>query len=208
LKNPLTYQRTEYDCGLTTLLNAISFLFDREEIPPEVLKFISIYSTDSYNLQGEHGKGGTSRMAMMFISGWLNEYGKAAKFPVETDYLSGGTLSAQPGSRITQALLENGVVIVRVMYEVEHYILLTGLDGFDVLAWDPWYRDTPFTGRTADIRLIHDAPFCANCKFPLGRLNEKGRGTYHMSDPETREAILLFNKTTRKKQAYEPEYHI
>ena len=33
MKNPLHYQLTEYDCGPTSLLNAISFLFEREEIP-------------------------------------------------------------------------------------------------------------------------------------------------------------------------------
>jgi hypothetical protein len=208
MKNPLAYQRTEFDCGLTTLLNAISFLFEREEIPPEVLKFISIYSTDSYNLQGEHGKGGTSRLAMMFISGWLNEYGRAAKFPVETRYLSGDEVNAEPGSLITQSLLENGAVIARVMDDVAHYILLTGLDGFNVLAWDPWYRTIPFKGRAADISLIHDKPRIANCRFPLTRLNAKGKGIYMMSDLASREAVLIFNKNTRQKNAFEPEYNI
>ena len=40
MKNPLHYQLTEYDCGPTSLLNAISFLFEREEIPPEVIRNI------------------------------------------------------------------------------------------------------------------------------------------------------------------------
>ena len=37
MKNPLHYQFSEYDCGPTSMQNAISFLFEREEIPPEVL---------------------------------------------------------------------------------------------------------------------------------------------------------------------------
>ncbi len=32
MKNLLIYQSTEYDCGPTTLTNAIRYLFDREEI--------------------------------------------------------------------------------------------------------------------------------------------------------------------------------
>ena len=40
MKNPLHYQFSEYDCGPTTMQNAISFLFEREEIPPEILRNI------------------------------------------------------------------------------------------------------------------------------------------------------------------------
>ena len=35
MNNPLRYQMTEYDCGPTSMLNAISYLFPRDEIPPE-----------------------------------------------------------------------------------------------------------------------------------------------------------------------------
>ena len=38
MKNPLHYQLSEYDCGPTSMLNAMSFLFSREEIPPEIVR--------------------------------------------------------------------------------------------------------------------------------------------------------------------------
>ena len=37
MQNPLHYQLTEYDCGPTALMDAVSLLFDREEIPPEII---------------------------------------------------------------------------------------------------------------------------------------------------------------------------
>ena len=40
MKNPLHYQLSEYDCGPTSVLNAVSFLFDREQIPPKILQKI------------------------------------------------------------------------------------------------------------------------------------------------------------------------
>ena len=43
MKNPLRYQNTEYDCGPTTFTNALAFLYDREEIPIELLKAIYKY---------------------------------------------------------------------------------------------------------------------------------------------------------------------
>ena len=42
MKTPLRFQVTEYDCGTVSLYNAISYLFDREEIPAKLLKTISV----------------------------------------------------------------------------------------------------------------------------------------------------------------------
>ena len=47
MKNLLIYQSTEYDCGPTTLTNAIRYLFDREEIYPDIVKYIMLYCLDS-----------------------------------------------------------------------------------------------------------------------------------------------------------------
>lgn len=52
MKNLLIYQSTEYDCGPTTLTNAIRYLFDREEIYPDIVKYIMLYCLDSYNEAG------------------------------------------------------------------------------------------------------------------------------------------------------------
>lgn len=38
MNNPLRYQMTEYDCGPTSMLNAVSYLFRRDEIPPEIIR--------------------------------------------------------------------------------------------------------------------------------------------------------------------------
>ena len=67
-KNPLHYQLSEYDCGPTAMLDAISYLFPREEIPPEIIRNIMLYCLDCYNMEGRPGKSGTSHMAMMFLS--------------------------------------------------------------------------------------------------------------------------------------------
>ena len=61
MRNPLSYQATEYDCGPTALRNAVSFLYDRKDIHPEVIKFINLYSMDSYNCDGEACKGRDQR---------------------------------------------------------------------------------------------------------------------------------------------------
>ena len=55
MHSPLRYQLTNYDCGPTTMLNAVSFLFDREDIPPEIVRNVMLYSLDCYSAEGAHG---------------------------------------------------------------------------------------------------------------------------------------------------------
>lgn len=76
MKNPLHYQLSEYDCGPTAMLDAISYLFDREEILPEIIRNVMLYCLDCYGSEGIPGKSGTSRAAMMFLSNWLNGFGE------------------------------------------------------------------------------------------------------------------------------------
>ena len=89
MKNPLHYQISEYDCGPTSMLNAIIYLFDRDEIPPEVIRNTMLYCLDCYSKEGIPGKRGTSRAAMMFLSNWLNEFGNLGMMTVSSEYLSG-----------------------------------------------------------------------------------------------------------------------
>jgi len=63
MKIPLRYQMTEYYCGPTSMLNAISYLFERNEIPPDVPKYIMMYCLDTYNGKGEFEKTGVWSLA-------------------------------------------------------------------------------------------------------------------------------------------------
>ena len=89
MKNPLRYQFSEYDCGPTSMQNAVSFLFEREEIPAEILRNIMLYCLDCYGQDGTPGQRGTSCAAMMFLSNWLNSMGDIGKLDITSKYLSG-----------------------------------------------------------------------------------------------------------------------
>lgn len=76
MKSPLRYQISDYDCGPTSMLNAVSFLFEREQIPPELIRNIMLFSLDAFSPDGAFGKSGTSCTAMMFLSNWLSGFGQ------------------------------------------------------------------------------------------------------------------------------------
>ena len=74
MKVPLRYQNTEYDCGTTSFVNALAFLYDREDIPVELLKAIYRYTLDVENDEGIIGKGGTSREHASLLAKYFVEY--------------------------------------------------------------------------------------------------------------------------------------
>lgn len=191
MKIPLAYQRTEYDCGPTTMMNALSCLFDRETIPPDLVKFIMMYSLDAYNERGEYGKNGTSQMAMMFMASWLNHFGRAKKFPIHCEYISGSEVFIGNNSKLVDGLKRGGVVVARVMYDVWHYVLITGCDSRSVYLFDPYYRRKPF--KSPGIEMIWDKPMRRNRRVLNSMLNDEGKGIYALGDPKIREAVVVFN---------------
>lgn len=206
MKNPLHYQMTEYDCGPTTMLNAINFLFEREEIPPEILRNIMLYCLDCYGSEGSPGKSGTSRTAMMFLSHWLDGFGQTGKLSVSSQYLSGESVILQKDSKVNDALHRGGVAVVRLYYDVEHYVLLTGERGDNILMFDPYYQTTSFP--QTDIIVTLDHPFTYNRIVPMSYFNQENHDIYAMGEPDFRESVLLFNERTKLTDEKTIEYFI
>ena len=112
MKNTLHYQISEYDCGPTSVLNDIIYLFERDEIPPAVIRNTMLYCLDCYSKEGIPGKRGTSRAAMMFLSNWLNECGNLGMLNASSEYLSGESVYIGTGSKINQALSHGGAAVL------------------------------------------------------------------------------------------------
>ncbi len=187
-------------------MNAMSFLFRREEIPPDIIKYIMLYCLDSYNVKGEFGKNGTSRMAMMFLSDWLNQFGKVKKFPILCEFLTGTEVFIGQNSRIVAALQQGGTVVVRVRYGCWHYVLLTDVDENDVYLFDPYYRKKPFTQE--GLQLITNMPYKANRRVAYSLINGAENTPYALGERDGREAIILFNRNTQKTPVKTIEYFI
>lgn len=199
MKNPLNYQSSEYDCGPVSLTNAIRFLFEREDIYPDIIKHIMLYSMDSYNEKGENGKHGTSASAMRFLSDWLNHFGKMKNFPISCEFLSGETVHISQSDKIGCALRQGGVVVLRLFLEVSHYVLLTGIEKDSVYLFDPYYEedDDPELSKEygdAGITFLNDQPKRANRLISIERLNRTGKSFYEMGPYELREAVIVFHE--------------
>ncbi len=206
MKIPLHYQMSEYDCGPTAMLNGISCLFEREDIFPELIRNIMLYSLDCYGSEGTPGKSGTSRAAMMFLSNWLNGFGEIRCLPLTSRYLSGKSVWLGSGSPVNDALHSKGVAVVRLFYDEPHYVLLTGEKDGLVYMFDPYYRDHAFDQK--DIQVILDQPEKYNRIVPERYFNREDQEIYALGPFEGREAVLLFNENTKITEEKTIEYFI
>ncbi len=202
MKNPLTYQTSSYDCGPASLINALRCLFDREEIAPTVLIHIYESTLDDFDDSGSRGRHGTSLQAMRHVSRYASAIGQAGLMPIASAIISGNDVVMSPDSLAMQALNAGVVGIARVCHEDDnHYILLTGIENGNVLAFDPYLDDrTDFgTGVTAI-----DRPMQANRIIEPWVFNDPNRHSYSFKnnqnadphDPEIGE-IVLFWRTDR-----------
>lgn len=156
MKNPLRYQMSEYDCGPTSMLNAVSYLFQRVDIPPEIVRSIMLYCLYCYGADGSCGKCGTSCRAMQFLSSWLHGFGQVGHLSVSSQYFSGKQVDLSRNGRLRDALRRDGAVVARVGFEGWHYVLLTDIRDDLVYLFDPYYRAESFPDPV--LQMIDDHP--------------------------------------------------
>jgi len=205
MKQPLRYQITEYDCGPTSLLNAVSFLFEREDIPPELVRNIMLYSLDTYGADGFSGKSGTSHTAMLFLSHWLEGFGKAGRLPIRSEYLTGRDVNFGDGSRIVSALRRGGAAVVRLDLDGWHYVLLTGIEGEGVLVFDPYYLPGALP---AEVQAVEGQEEKYNRVVPRALFETEEIRPYGFGPYDQREAVLLYNRATELTEENTIEYMI
>lgn len=206
VKTPLSYQLSEYDCGPTTVLNALSYLFDRKEIAPDLIKLIHMYCMDGFNVSGEIGKTGTSYMAMNFIGNWLNQYRVMRKLPICCEPLKSEEIRIDPASRIVTCLQRGGCAVARVDLSGGHYVLLTGVEEEKICLFDPYFRGNP--PQRKGIEMVAGAPDRMNRKVSWEILNSPNKRHYALGDPAKRECILMYNQSGYQQPAAADMYYI
>lgn len=202
MKVPLRYQISEFDCGPTSLLNAISYLFEQDEIPPDVVRRIMLYCLDGYDSEGYDGRSGTTSHCMRFLSNWFNNYGRTGHLPIRTEFYLGEEVSFSPEHPICKALEQGGAVVTRVFLDVPHYVLLTKVEDDKVYLFDPYYWEEPF--EDPEIQMVEDHPFSYNRVVPFRILNDFTEKDYCMGPYNCREALLMFNTDPENARKYAP----
>ena len=199
MNQPLRYQVTEYDCGPTSMLNAVSFLFPRRDLPPEVVRCIMLYCLDAFGPDGVQGRSGTTRMAMEYLAAWLHAFGEAGHLPVSCRFLRGHQVSTDQNAPLWDGVRRGGAAVVRLDLEGWHYVLLTAVDQAYAWLFDPYYQPAP--PQDAAVCPVEGRPWAANRRVTLERMEQTALLPYALGPHQTREAVLLYNT----RRALSPE---
>jgi len=208
MKVPFRYQITDSDCVPTTFINAMQFLYERDEIPQAVIKTIIAASQNIVSAYNEIGKEGTTRFAIEYILEFIESY-RTDNFACAYEYILDDKVHLGPNNKIISCLNNGGTALLCVCTDNTdvntHYILALGQD-FDkskLLFFDPLYRDRKFYGETSDTvewlginyidkttkRFPGQNP---NLKVSRERLNSYKCQKYSMGPNNIRECCLLW----------------
>ena len=191
-KTPLDYQITEYDCGTTTMLNAIRYLFKRKEISPIIIREIMQYTLDVTNSKGEYGKGGTSSNAIIELSDLLNKIGPQNNMQITCKDVT-STLNISD-NEFKDEIQHGAVAIIRVNQTVEHYVLLTGMDDNYVYLFDPYYLPINYYNKDDECEIIKDKPFEYNRKVTIVRLQSKEKEDFSLVQNKNKQITIIKRK--------------
>ena len=191
MKIPLRFQITEFDCGTVCLQNAISFLFERENIPAELIKSVSLYTLDCYDKNGKMGQGGTSVEAMNMLCRWINDYCKKQDFGINCVHLEKQDVDL---ITIKKCIKKRGCVILRTYLGEDHYVLSTDIDDDYVYIWDSYYLSENHYQGKKDIIIELNELFRYNRKVSINRFNSLSKKDFSLGPYEKREYVLFYKK--------------
>jgi hypothetical protein len=186
MKIPLRFQITEYDCGMTSLTNAINYLYDREDIPLSLIRAFEKYTMDNYF--EDMNPGGTSQRAMEFLSHWVNEYSAKNKFDLVFERC---TKEYATMGKVENHIKNGGVVLPRVYQEYAHYVVITDIDDEYIYIFDPYYLEENYYNNDEYVEMIFDQPFKYNRKVKIERFLSETKEDFALGPMEKREYLLI-----------------
>ncbi len=190
-KTPLMFQITEYDCGTTCVLNAIKYLFNREDIAPSMYKKILEETLDKY-FNGEVGKGGTTNESLKKLCNELYVRGN-----VEPDIISEELPKNEISiyNSILEKEINNGnVAILKLYQDVPHYVLLTKLDEEYAYIFDPYYLPINYYDNEENVEIIKDKTFEYNRKVKKSRLDSGEKVDFALLKGDDDGQIIILKK--------------
>ncbi len=179
MKIPLRFQMTENDSGKTTLLNTISYLFDRENTDNDLIKNIYEHSINESNLFKEQET--------------ICNYGKKLlnkkKYNLELNYLVGEEVNLKAFKSLCK---QEFCMIVHVYLNGKgHYCLVTDIDNNYIYMFDPYYLDEIYFDEERMVEIILDNPFEFNRKVNLKRFNSMNMSDFALGPVDHRECLII-----------------
>lgn len=188
MKIPLRFKVTEFDCATASLLNAFSYLFEREDIPAELVKAIHTFTLDCHEKEETSKEEGTSREAIEKFCSWITSFTAERQFDVKCTHLQKGDVNLD---NLKNCLEREGVVFARCYQSREHYVIITDADEANAYIFDPYYLGEDHFDYDTEVGLIFDEPFKYNRIVKLSRLFSNTKRDFSLGKEDMRECVLI-----------------
>ena len=185
----MRYQNTEYDCGTTSFVNALAYLYDRKDIPVKLLKAIYRFTLDVEGKSGIKGEGGTSKKHAQLLAKYFVEYANSHnEFNIHCKSLYGENVTLD---NMKKCLANNGVIIARCWQDTEHYVLITKIDANFAYKFDPYYLEDDYYVDDDDVAIVLHESFTHNRLVKIERLFDESHKDFSLLEKSKRSIILI-----------------
>lgn len=189
MKSPLMYQQIEQSSGGITVLNCVSFLFDREEMPLEFFKIMASYSISCFDSEGNLTNSDFYDNLLLFASSWINKYAKEKHIPLSAKYLSGDNVNLL---EIKKCLIAGGCVDLKTYRRGNHFVTITKMDDEFIYIFDPYFREDGAYKQDSGIEIISNKPFYYNRKVRIEKFISEQKTELVLGATRSREAVLFY----------------
>ena len=180
MKVPLSFQIIESDSEKAALLNAISYLFDREKVDTNLIKSIYKYAVNENNIL----------IAQETICDFAKRILENDKYNLNLYEYKKEEVNIKT---MKEYMRNNNIVIIIRVYlnNKGHYCICTEIDKNYVYLFDSYYYDETYYDNERMVELVFDKPFNYNRKVNIKRFNSMNMNDYSLGPTEYRECLII-----------------
>lgn len=190
MQTPLRYQITEFDCGTVSLMNAISYLFKRNDIPVELIRAIHLYTIDCYGTDGKKSDEFLPYQSINKMCKWFTKYTNDNDFEMAAIYLKGEDVNYD---NIEKCIRKNGVVFIKCYRKEPQYVIITNINELNTYMFDSYYCSDDFDD-DINIRVVQSKPCEYNRIVRTSRVFSETKDDFALGKITDRECILMNKK--------------
>lgn len=200
MKSPLNYQVSNNDNLKASLEDCLMFLFERQEMPHEILKGLYYYAAECYNTKFEDSNAEVNNVYAEEFVKYCSSVLKVKDLNLKCSHLRGDAVTL---SVIFQCLKNHGSACVKVWKGNKfHYVAVTALDVDYIYLFDPYFEYTNFYKGNENVKVVLDMPFNYNRKIKIEHFVRSKQEDYCMGSVENRETIIFIKEVVSRQREF------
>ncbi len=195
MKIPLRYQVSEFDCGTVSLLNAVSYLYKRSDIPLELVRAIHLYTIDCYDINGDKSNEWMANESIKQLCNWITNCTKKNNYGLDCIYLRGEEVTYE---LMEKCIRNDGVIFIKCLRGDPQYDIITNMNQSYTYIFDANYIDDDYYDKDVDIKCVQSKPFDYNRIVKTERLFMDSDKDFSLGKISQRECVLMNRRKDEK----------